>query len=108
MMEPVLRYPKCANATVYSMKQYHFEFSSKADKQFSKLDRIVQIQILDWIEANLEGTTTPRSHGKTLQGKLTGLWRYRVGKYRLITRIEDDILLILGLSVAKREDIYRR
>ena len=90
------------------MKRYHFEFSSKADKQFSKLDRPVQAQILDWIEANLEGTTAPRSHGKALGGKLSGLWRYRVGKYRLIVRIEDDVLLVLGLAVAKREDAYRR
>ena len=90
------------------MKQYHFEFTSKADKQFSKLDRPVQAQILDWIGANLEGTTAPSSQGKALQGKLSGLWRYRVGKYRLIVRIEDDVLLILVLNIAKREDAYRR
>jgi len=90
------------------MKRYHFEFSSKADKQFSKLDRSVQAQVLDWVEANLEGTTAPRVYGKALQGKFAGLWRYRVGKYRLIVKIEDEVLLILGLSVAKREDIYRR
>jgi mRNA interferase RelE/StbE len=90
------------------VKNYHFEFSPKADKQFSKLNRTTQMQILDWIEANLEGTTAPRSHGKSLQGKFTGLWRYRVGKYRLITKIEDSTLLILALSIAKREDIYRK
>ena len=90
------------------MRRYHFEFSSRADKQFSKLDRPAQAQILDWITANLEGTTTPRAQGKALQGKLAGLWRYRVGKYRLIVRIEDEVLLVLGLAVAKREDVYRK
>jgi len=90
------------------VKRYHFEFSSKGDEQFSKLDRLTQTQILDWITANLEGTTTPRSQGKALQGRSAGLWRYRVGKYRLIVRIEDEVLLVLGLAVAKREDVYRK
>jgi mRNA interferase RelE/StbE len=37
----------------------------------------------------------PRSSDKALQGDLKGLWRYRVGNYRLIAQIQDNELVIL-------------
>ena len=31
-----------------------------------------------------------RKLGKPLSGDLTGIWRYRVGDYRILAKIEDD------------------
>jgi mRNA-degrading endonuclease RelE of RelBE toxin-antitoxin system len=39
-------------------------------------------------------TPYPRLSGKALQGDLKGLWRYRVGNYRLIAQIKDNELII--------------
>ena len=87
-------------------KLYHVEFDLKAKKQFNKLDHQIQKQILFWLKKNIEGTDNPRLHGKALVGDKSGLWRYRVGKYRIICNIQDDIALVLVVQSGTREIIY--
>ena len=49
-----------------------------------------------------------RSVGEALHGSLLGeFWKYRVGDYRLICKIEDERVLVLVLRVGHRKDIYR-
>ncbi|WP_311650651.1 type II toxin-antitoxin system RelE/ParE family toxin [Selenomonas artemidis] len=55
----------------------------------------------------MKAQTPPRSHGKALQGSLSGYWRYRIGNYRLIARIVDEELIIIAVSVAHRSKVYR-
>ena len=45
--------------------------------------------------------------GKGLTENKSGLWRYRVGDYRIIADIEDDVLVILVVDVDHRSRIYR-
>lgn len=37
----------------------------------------------------------------------SGLWRYRVGGYRIVADIEDDVLVILVVDVDHRSKVYR-
>ncbi|MBS6062865.1 MAG: type II toxin-antitoxin system RelE/ParE family toxin [Peptostreptococcaceae bacterium] len=37
---------------------------------------------------------------------MSGLWRYRIGDYRLICKIEDEILIITAVNVGHRRKIY--
>lgn len=78
----------------------------KFDKEFKKLDKYTQRMILAWIEKNLENCEDPRVHGKGLSANRRGQWRYRIGDYRLICKIEDKELVILALSVGHRREIY--
>jgi len=39
--------------------------------------------------------------------RLGEFWKYRVGNYRLICKIEDDRLIVLVLRVGHRKEIYR-
>jgi mRNA interferase RelE/StbE len=87
-------------------RTYSVIFSETADKQLSKMDRYVAKRILDWAEKYLEGTTNPRMQGRGLTGNLSGFWRYRVGKYRLIADIRDDEIVIEIISVGHRSNIY--
>ena len=50
----------------------------------------------------------PRSRGKALTGNLAGVWRYRVGDYRILCDREDGVLLILVVDVAHRREVYKR
>ena len=50
----------------------------------------------------------PRSRGKALTGHLAGLWRYRVGDYRILCDIEDDELVVLVVDTEHRSKVYRR
>lgn len=58
-----------------------------------------------WPEAKLED---PRSRGKALTGNLAGVWRYRVGDYRILCDINDGRLVILVVDVAHRREVYKR
>ena len=50
----------------------------------------------------------PRSIGEALHGSRLGeMWKYRVGDYRLICKIDDDRLIVLVLRVGHRKEIYR-
>ena len=49
----------------------------------------------------------PRQWGRALQGERRGLWRYRVGDYRLICDIQDEKITILVLELGHRKDVYR-
>jgi len=50
----------------------------------------------------------PRSIGESLHGPELGeLWKYRVGAYRVICKIEDVRLVVLVVRVGHRREIYR-
>ncbi|WP_156790578.1 type II toxin-antitoxin system RelE/ParE family toxin [Sulfurospirillum barnesii] len=55
---------------------------------------------------HLSDCTDPRDKGKKRKGKLKEFWRYRVGDYRIITKITDQEITILVLKVAHRKDVY--
>ncbi|CRH93865.1 addiction module toxin%2C RelE/StbE family [Chlamydia trachomatis] len=86
---------------------WHLETSKAFDKEFKKLDHYTQRIIKGWITKNLMEVDNPRNYGKALTGNLAGLWRYRIGDYRLITEIKDDKFTILAISIGHRREIYR-
>jgi len=86
---------------------YKIDTDPKFDKQIKKINRATSKQIQKWIENNLENTATPRRHGKPLTGTKKGLWRYRIGDYRLIVQIKDKKLIILCLAIGHRREIYK-
>lgn len=81
-------------------------YESSFEKNLKKLDKAQAKLILAWIKKNLVETIEPRAQGKALQGQFKGLWRYRVGNYRIIAEIKDNELIILLLAVAHRKNIY--
>lgn len=86
---------------------YQVETTSRFDRDFKKLDRSVQLKLKSWIQKNLVGCENPRLRGKALTGSHNGLWRYRVGSYRLIADIQDEKVIILLVDVGRRREIYR-
>lgn len=86
---------------------YTVDFSESAVKQLKKLDKPTARVIKNWIVKNLVDCSDPRQHGKALTGNLKGVWRYRVGDYRLFADIKDDEVLIFIFDIAHRREIYR-
>ena len=86
---------------------WHVHTTARFDKEFKKLDRYTQRMIKGWITKNLENTDNPHIHEKALTGDLAGLWRYRIGDYRLICEYQDERLVILALTIGHRREIYR-
>ena len=80
-------------------------FSETALKTLKKVDGSICKQIVKYVH-ELEELENPRSRGKGLSSNLAGLWRYRVGDWRLICEIKDDKLLISVLRIGHRSEIY--
>lgn len=83
------------------------EFQKSAAKQLRGLDRAVQRRILRFFRDRVVTSDDPRNLGKALTGDKGGLWRYRIGDYRAICKLEDDRLVVLVLEVGHRREIYR-
>lgn len=82
------------------------EYSDEAKKQIKKLDKQIQKRIIDYLD-NISTLENPRSKGKGLTSNLVGLWRYRVGDYRVICRIVDSELVIIALAIGHRREVYK-
>lgn len=82
------------------------DVSEKAVRALRKMDKQTARRIRDEL-AEIARLEDPRSRGKALVGNLAGLWRYRVGDYRIICDIEDKVLVILVVDVAHRREVYR-
>ena len=87
--------------------KYSVEYSNQAFKDLKKLDKYTRLMIRAWIDKNLEECENPTQHGRALVGNLGGYWRYRVGDYRIICKIQEDRIIILVLSIGHRKEIYK-
>lgn len=86
--------------------KYKVIFENKAEKSLKKIDHSHRRIILSWIKKNLVDCEEPRLHGKALTGNKKGYWRYRLGAYRIIARIDDTKLVIIMLNISHRKDVY--
>lgn len=84
------------------------EITRTAEKQINKLNGKDQELIVRFLRDRVQFSTNPRQWGKPLQVDKKGLWRYRVGDYRLICDIHDEKVRVLVLRVGHRKDVYRR
>ncbi|MDO8953647.1 MAG: type II toxin-antitoxin system RelE/ParE family toxin [Gammaproteobacteria bacterium] len=86
---------------------WEIKFDSEALEDLLKLNPHVQNQILKYLKERLAIRHNPKTMGKPLVGTKSGLWRYRVGDYRIICEIKNKELLILVITVGHRREIYK-
>lgn len=85
---------------------YSVEYLPRAVKSLKKLDKNTAARIFDSMD-EVAALDDPRSQGKGLTGPLSGLWRYRVGDYRVICDVRDGELVVLVVEVAHRSRVYK-
>ena len=83
------------------------DYTDTAKTQLRKLDKQAARRILDFIDERIGDRDDPRSTGKALTGPLGGLWRYRVGDFRVICDIQDGALRVLVVQLGNRREVYR-
>ena len=83
------------------------EVAPRAARTLASLDRPTQKRLQRFMLERLATADDPRRLGHSLSGPLAGLWRYRIGDYRLVCRIEDGRCLVLVLAVGHRREVYR-
>jgi mRNA interferase RelE/StbE len=87
---------------------WDYKFTEQALKQLKKLGRPAQKRIIEFLDTHIVGATEPHQYGRALTGDLHGLWRYRVGEYRIVCQIQDDVLVVLVVRVGHRKNVYNR
>lgn len=83
------------------------EFVPAAAKELNTLGRTEAARIIATLETRIAALDDPRRLGSALTGDLAGLWRWRIGDYRVVARIEDERITILVVRVAHRRQVYR-
>jgi mRNA interferase RelE/StbE len=83
-----------------------YSFDDQALKELRKLGKNVQCDIIAYLDDRIAGEGDPRRFGKGLKADLAGLWRYRVGDYRVLCQIRDGELLVLVVAVGHSRDVY--
>ena len=84
-----------------------YRFDQRALKEFKKLGQPTQKNIIAYLDDRIAGEADPRRFGKGLKADLAGLWRYRVGDYRILCQIRDGELLVLVIAIGHRKDVYK-
>lgn len=82
------------------------KFDRRALRELGKLDVQSRKKIFAYLEERIAGDEDPRRFGKPLRANLAGLWRYRVGDYRIICRVQDNEWIVLVLAIGHRKTIY--
>jgi mRNA interferase RelE/StbE len=83
--------------------KYSVQFVRSARKELERLSDEVLGRVFPRIEALAE---TPRPPGcKKLRGA-KDLWRIRIGSYRVVYQVDDDVLVVEVRAVGDRKDIY--
>ena len=85
---------------------YAIEFLDSAKKQLSKMDIYSRKKILKYISGVLAKIDDPRLLGKALTGNLGEFWRYRIGDFRILCKIDDARIVILITKIAHRKNAY--
>lgn len=81
-------------------------FNTKAEKKLKKLPHDIQKRIIDFFEKRVLTAKDPTVHALSLTGTHQGLWRFRVGDYRVVTRIHNHEMVVVAIDVGHRKEIY--
>ncbi len=82
------------------------EFDPEALDELSRLDKPVQRRWLRYLRERIATEEDPRRFGRPLRGEYAGLWRCRVGDFRLICAIQEPVSQVLVLRVGHRRERY--
>ena len=85
---------------------WKIEISEEAEAVLSKMDRHEQKRF-DKFFARLAARDNPRSLGHALTGPLGMFWSYRVGDYRAICDIHDNVLTVEVIRIGHRREVYK-
>jgi mRNA interferase RelE/StbE len=86
---------------------WRIEVDRRAARELRKLGAEAERIILRYLRERIAGSPDPRRFGHALTGDRKGLWRYRVGDYRIIASIEDDRFVVLVVTIGHRREVYR-
>jgi mRNA interferase RelE/StbE len=87
---------------------WRVELERKARHDLDRLDPQIARRILGFLFDRVALLEDPRSIGEALKGSEFGeFWKYCVGDWRIIARLEDEQVRILVVRIGNRREVYR-
>jgi mRNA interferase RelE/StbE len=87
---------------------WRIEIDPLAQRDLDKLDPQIANRIVSFLRKRVASLDDPRSIGEPLKGALDSFWRFRVGDWRVIARVEDNVMRVFVVRVGHRREIYKR
>ena len=81
------------------------EFEREAEKELNRIDQQHAKRILKYLFERIASPDDPRRFGEALKQNLSGLWKYRVGNYRIVYNLYKESILVL--RIGHRKNIYK-
>jgi mRNA interferase RelE/StbE len=85
---------------------WRVEFDSDAARDLRKLGHEARRLILTYLRNRIASARDPRRFGHALVRDRKGLWRYRVGDFRIVASIEADRFVVLIVAVGHGREVY--
>ena len=85
---------------------WNISFTPSAKKELQRLDHQWAKKIIKYLTERIALLEDPTVHGKVLSANLAGLYRYRVGDYRIVCQIKDSEIEILVVTIGHRSHVY--
>ena len=83
---------------------FSIRIKGSAAKELSRVGKQERARIV----AAIDGLAENPFLGTALKGDLRGLRRLRVGEYRVLYEVQQDVLVVMVVRVARRGAAYRR
>ena len=84
------------------------EYAQSSRKPMERLDPMVRRRIREFLSVRIAMLDDLRQLGEALQStRYARIWRYRVGVYRILVDIRNDVLTVIVVGVGHRGEVYR-
>ena len=83
---------------------YSVQIKRSAAKELARIANSDRSRLVQAIDALAENPFK----GSALKGELRGLRRIRIGDYRVVYEVQEDVLVVLVVRIAHRREVYRR
>lgn len=85
---------------------WKIKYSEKATRELLKIDRQAAKRIKKYLDERIATDEDPRRFGESLTENLAGLWKYRIGDFRVIAEIQEDRIVVLVVRIGHRSKVY--
>ena len=87
---------------------WRIEYARSAQQAAKNLDHRARQRIRQYLEERVAKLDDPRQLGTPLKGQHSELWRYRVGDYRVVCDLRDEVLVVLVVRIGHRKEVYEK
>ncbi len=88
------------------MAVYQVEFTKSSRKEFERLPVKLRSKIVEALQLLSQNPYSELLKIKKLKGA-DGLYRIRLGDYRVVYEIRDELLVVIVIKIGNRREVYR-